>query len=59
MPFNLDCPALSIGPPDLGFEPGEFSQAWPTKYDAPDFNAKGNDVAIDALTLSVERLERA
>lgn len=36
-----------------------FFTAWPSKYDAPDFSAKGNDVAIDALTLSCERLERA
>jgi phage tail-like protein len=36
-----------------------FVSAWPSKYDAPDFNAKGNDVAIDALTISCEGLERA
>ena len=36
-----------------------FINAWPSKYDAPDFNAKGNDVAIDALTISCEGLERA
>jgi phage tail-like protein len=36
-----------------------FFNAWASKYDAPDFNAKGNDVAIDTLTLSCERLERA
>jgi len=36
-----------------------FFNAWPSKYDGPDFNAKGNDVAIDALTVSCERLERA
>lgn len=35
-----------------------FTSAWPSKYDGPDFNAKGNDVSIDALTLSCERLER-
>lgn len=35
-----------------------FYSAWPSKYDAPDFNAKGNDVAIDTLTISYERLER-
>ena len=35
-----------------------FFNAWPSKYDAPDFNAKGNDVAIDTLTLSYEKLER-
>jgi phage tail-like protein len=36
-----------------------FFAAWPSKYDGPDFTAKGNDVAIDSLTLSCERLERA
>ena len=36
-----------------------FFNAWPSKYDAPDFNAKGNDVSIDTLTISCERLERA
>jgi phage tail-like protein len=35
-----------------------FFRAWPSKYDGPDFNAKGNDLAIDTLTLSCERLER-
>ena len=35
-----------------------FVNAWPSKYDAPDFNAKGNDVSIDALTISCEGLER-
>lgn len=46
---------------DLGQEKvrWNFFNAWPSKYDAPDFNAKGNDVAIDALTVSYERLERA
>ena len=36
-----------------------FFDAWPSKYDAPDFNATGNEVAIDALTIAYERLERA
>jgi phage tail-like protein len=35
-----------------------FFNAWPSKYDAPDLNAKGNDVAVDSVTLTVERLER-
>lgn len=45
---------------EVGEEKGRwnFFEAWPSKYDAPDFNAKGNDVAIDALTLSCEKLER-
>ncbi len=46
---------------DLGQEKirWNFFSAWASKYDAPDFTAKGNDVAIDALTISCERLERA
>ncbi|MBK8454770.1 MAG: phage tail protein [Thiofilum sp.] len=36
-----------------------FFGAWPSKYDAPDFSAKGNDVAVDSLTLSCERVIRA
>jgi phage tail-like protein len=35
-----------------------FFNAWPSKYDGPDFNAKGNDVSIDSLTVSCERVER-
>jgi phage tail-like protein len=35
-----------------------FFNAWPSKYDGPDFNAKGNDVSIDTLTVSCERLLR-
>ncbi len=35
-----------------------FFNAWASKYHGPEFNAKGNDVAIDTLTLSCERLER-
>jgi phage tail-like protein len=35
-----------------------FFNAWPSRYDGPDFNAKGNDVAIDTLTVSCERVER-
>jgi phage tail-like protein len=36
-----------------------FFEAWPTKWDAPDFSAKGNEVAIETLELVIERLERA
>lgn len=35
-----------------------FFNAWPSKYDAPDFNAEGNDVAIETLELAHEGLER-
>lgn len=32
--------------------------AWPTKYDPPDFNAKGNDVAIETLEIVHEGMTR-
>ena len=46
---------------DLGQEKvrWNFFTAWPSKYDGPDFSAKGNDVAIDTLTISCERMVRA
>ncbi|HMV13477.1 MAG TPA: phage tail protein [Nitrosomonas sp.] len=46
---------------DLGQEKvrWNFFTAWPSKYDGPDLSAKGNDVAIDTLTISCERLVRA
>jgi phage tail-like protein len=36
-----------------------FFAAWPSKWDGADFTAKGNDVAIDTLIVSCERVERA
>jgi phage tail-like protein len=36
-----------------------FVGAWPSRWDGPDFNAKGTDVSIDTLTVSCERVERA
>jgi phage tail-like protein len=36
-----------------------FYNAWPTKWDGPDFSAKGNDVAIETLEIVHEGLERA
>lgn len=36
----------------------EFREAWPSKYDAPDLNAKGNDVAIETLEIAHEGMER-
>lgn len=35
-----------------------FFGGWMSKYDAADLNAKGNEVAIETATISVERLER-
>lgn len=36
----------------------EFAEAWPTKYDAPDLNAKGTDIAIETLEIAHEGMER-
>lgn len=36
-----------------------FFNAWASKWDGADFNAKGNDVAVDTLTLACEGVERA
>jgi phage tail-like protein len=36
-----------------------FFDAWPSKYVGPDLNAKGNDVAVETLTISCERFELA
>ncbi|HHI96312.1 MAG TPA: phage tail protein [Thermodesulfatator atlanticus] len=36
----------------------EFYQAWPSKYDAPDLNAKGNEVAIETLEIAHEGMKR-
>lgn len=35
-----------------------FKSAWPSKYDAPDLNAKGNDVGIETLEIVHEGMER-
>ena len=36
-----------------------FFQAWPTKWDGPDFNAEGTDAAIETLEIAHEGIERA
>lgn len=36
----------------------EIVNAWPTKYDPPDFSAKGNDVAIETLEIVHEGMTR-
>lgn len=36
----------------------EIEEAWPTKYDPTDFNAKGNDVAIETLEIVTESYKR-
>ena len=46
---------------DLGEEAvrWNFFEAWPSKYAGPSLNATGNAVAVDTLTVSCERVERA
>lgn len=36
----------------------EFKDAWPTKYDAPDLKASGNEVAIETLEIAHEGMKR-
>jgi len=36
-----------------------FVNAWPTKWDGPDLNAEGTDVAIETLELAHEGIEQA
>ena len=35
-----------------------FVNAWPTKWDGPSFNAKGNEIAIETLVLAHEGVKR-
>jgi phage tail-like protein len=45
---------------DAGQDVARFqvSDAWPTKYDPGDLNAKGNEVFIESLELANEGIER-
>jgi phage tail-like protein len=36
-----------------------FTAGWPSKWDGPDFTAKGNDVAIETLEIAHEGIVRA
>lgn len=36
----------------------DLQECWPVKYDPPDFNAKGNDVAIETLEIATESYKR-
>ena len=36
-----------------------FSNGWPSKYEGPSLCAKGNNVAIETLTITIESLVRA
>jgi phage tail-like protein len=45
---------------ETGNEVARYSlrNAWPVKYEAPAFNAMGNDVAIESIELTHEGFER-
>jgi len=34
------------------------TNAWPTKYTPPDFSAKGNEIAIETLEITFERIDK-
>jgi phage tail-like protein len=36
----------------------DFTSAWPSKYKAPDLNAKGNDIASETLEITFESMQR-
>ncbi len=36
----------------------EFTDAWPNKYDAPDLDGKGNEVAIETVEIVHEGMKR-
>jgi phage tail-like protein len=36
----------------------EFVEAWPSKYDAPNLDGKGNDVAVETLEIVHEGMSR-
>jgi phage tail-like protein len=36
----------------------EFREAWPVKYNAPDLSAMGKDVAIEAMEIAHEGMDR-
>ncbi len=36
----------------------EFSQAWPSKYNAPDLKASGSEIAIETLEIAHEGMRR-
>jgi len=36
-----------------------FFQGWPARWDGPDFNAEGTDVAVETLEIAHEGIERA
>jgi len=36
-----------------------FYNAWPSKWDGPSLNAKGNDISIETLVLAIERVTRS
>ncbi len=45
---------------DMGQSVGrwEFENAWPTKYDAPDLKATGNEISIESIEIAHEGMKR-
>jgi len=37
----------------------DFFNSWPSKWDGPAYSAKGNDVSIETLTLTCERIDKS
>jgi phage tail-like protein len=45
---------------EAGFDKArwELREAWPSKYEGADLNAKGSEVAIETLEITCESIER-
>ncbi len=55
-PRNISIIALDMEGKDM--VRWNLVNAWPAKYQAPDFNGKGNDVALETFEIVYEGLER-
>lgn len=55
-PRNISIVALDMEGNDMAR--WNLVNAWPAKYQAPDFNGKGNDVALETFEIVYEGLER-
>jgi phage tail-like protein len=49
---------IALGDDGSSLATWEITEAWPVKYNAPDFNAVGSEVAIEYLELAHEGLKR-
>jgi phage tail-like protein len=55
-PRNISIVALDMEGKDMAR--WNLANAWPAKYQAPDFNGKGNEVALETFEIVYEGLER-